>query len=495
LNKGFSRNLAYNVAGSLLPVVSAIVTVPLYLQAIGPARYGIVSISWILLGYFGFLDFGLSRASANALGRLGQASAAERAPVLMTAFYLNLGLGALGGLILFLSGDFLLRHAFSIPPGLRQETLAAFAWMVPMLPLGMVLGVASGALESRERFLLSNTMNAMGTVLGQVIPLLCVYAFGHTLAVVIPALLLARLLVVVAIIGLVVTLEWPVWPAHFHMHWARRLFGYGAWVSVSSLITPVLDTFDQILIGRMLGPVAIAHYAVPMNLALRSQVLATALARTLFPRLSREEASAGRLLATHATVSLIYGFGAVCGPAVILAGPFLNAWVGYQFGHLARPVAEVLMLGAWVNGVAFMPYNQLQAQGRPDLTAKVHAVEIVPFVLGLWWLIHIAGLPGAAWAWTLRVAADCVALLWLAKCLHGSMLRALPAAVLMALAFFIADFVDPQPLVALVLAASLCVAFLAVGVGVEPVLRGALRFAAGRVLGWSGGRFAATGAG
>jgi O-antigen/teichoic acid export membrane protein len=465
-------------------VVSALVTVPLYLHEIGAARYGIVSISWILLGYFGFLDFGLSRASANALGRLGGAPACERAPVFITAFYLNLGLGVVGGLVLYASGDFLLRHAFSIPQALRRETIAAFPWMVPMLPLGMVLGVASGALESRERFLLSNSMNALGTVLGQVLPLGCAYIFGPTLAVVIPALLLARLLVVVLIYAVAIKLEWPVWPARFHGGWARSLFGYGAWVSISSLISPVLDTFDQILIGRLLGPVAIAHYAVPMNLAIRSQVLATALARTLFPRISREDAAAGRQLTARATVALIYGFGAVCGPAVIVAGPFLDAWVGYDFARFARPVAEVLMLGAWLNGVAFMPYNQLQAQGRPDLTAKVHAAEVVPFVIGLWLLISWAGLPGAAWAWTLRVGGDCLALLWLARCLTGSIWRALPACLLMALAFFVADAVQPQPVGAVLLAAALGVAFLSCGIGVEPVLRRAGTTALARV--WGG---------
>jgi O-antigen/teichoic acid export membrane protein len=262
-------------------------------------------------------------------------------------------------------------------------------------------------------------------------------------------------------------------PLGFHLGWARKLFGYGAWVSVSSLISPVLDTFDQMLIGRMLGAVAIAHYAVPMNLSMRSQVLATALARTLFPRMSREDAASARILTAQATVSLIYGFGAVCGPAIILAGPFLDHWVGRQFAAESRPVAEILMLGAWFNGVAYMPYNQLQALGRPDLTAKVHAVEVVPFVLGLWVLIRMLGLPGAALAWTLRVSGDCIALLWLARCLERRMLRAVPAVALMAFSVMLTQTMQ------LGLAAALCwgsvvgLAFLACGVLLEPVLRNA----------------------
>ncbi len=113
MNTRFSRNLAYNVAGSLLPIVSGLVTIPFYIQMIGPAHYGIVSITWILLGYFGFLDFGLSRASANALGRLGHATPAERAPVFMTAFYLNLMLGLAGSAVLYVAGDFLRIHPAS----------------------------------------------------------------------------------------------------------------------------------------------------------------------------------------------------------------------------------------------------------------------------------------------------------------------------------------------------------------------------------------------
>ena len=70
-----------------------------------------------------------------------------------------------------------------------------------MLPLGMVLGVASGALESRERFLTSNVLQATGTILGQVLPLGCAWLFGPTLDVVIPALLIARLLSVLMSFG------------------------------------------------------------------------------------------------------------------------------------------------------------------------------------------------------------------------------------------------------------------------------------------------------
>ncbi len=430
---GVTRNFLYNLSGSAVPIASALITVPLYLSEIGTARYGVVAITWILLGYFGFLDFGLSRASANALSKLGHASSSQRAPVLVTAFCLNVGLGLVGGLILYAGANLLLFHAFRIPPDLLPELRPAVPWIAAMLPLGMVAGVAGGALDSRERFLLGSLLSSFGTVLGQVLPLICAYLIGPSLAIIVPAILLSRLLSVSIGYAVVLRIEWPVRLSDFDRRWVRRLFGYGAWVSVSSIVSPILESFDQMLIGVMLGASAIAHYAVPMNLTMRSQIIATALARTLFPRLSRLPPAEAKAVAEDAIVTLAYGFGAIIAGAILLSGPFLRLWVGAPIARVSTPVAEILLFGAWANGLAFLPYTLLQGQGRPDQTAKAHLIEIVPFLGGLSLLMHWFGLPGAALAWTLRTVGDGVLLTWMAR-VSGRLVRRMAVPTLFLLA-------------------------------------------------------------
>jgi O-antigen/teichoic acid export membrane protein len=467
--RAFSANFAYNVFGALLPLATSLGTVPFYIHQIGLARYGVVTITWVLLGYFGFLDFGLSRASANALAKLGHASPGERSPVLVTAFCCNLCLGLIGGLILYAVGHIVLLHVVKIPSSLLGETSNAYPWMAAMLPLGMLSGVATGALESRERFLLSNTLGSVGTMAGQVVPLICAYAIGPSLEVVIPATLLARLAAVSLSYAIVIKLEWPVSPFDLSLDWMRKLFAYGSWVTVSGLLNPLLDTSNQLIIGAMLGASSVAIYSVPMTLAMRSQVFATALARTLFPRNSRSTLQDAIDTTRRATISLTYGFGMVCGPAILLCGPFLRLWIGSHFAAASAEVAQILMFGAWSNGVAFLPYGFIQARGKPHITAKVGMIEVLPYFALLWFLIDHMGLDGAALAWMLRVTINCVVLFILGKCLPQNLWRLLPAVALMAGSLLITRLVPMAEVTAVVLAIIVGLAFAILAYSLDPL--------------------------
>jgi O-antigen/teichoic acid export membrane protein len=417
-------NFAINVFSAIVPLAVALVTVPIYVRHIGDARYGVLSIVWVLLGYFGFLDLGLSRAAANALARLRDAPQQARARVLVTTLILNLALGLFGSLCLAVFGSYLLQHVLNVPEALKPEITLAFPWIVGLFPLALVSGVGIGALESRERFLLANVLQVSGMSLGQILPVILAVIVSPSLAIVIPAAAMARGLTVAAILIVVYRDEGPLSLAAFDWNQAKKLLSYGGWISVTGVIGPILSSIDQFVIGSMLGVAAITHYAVPMNLVTRSQVFAGALTRTLFPRMSSVGPEEARSLASRALLSLAYGYGAICAPALILTPIFFKYWIGVDFATVAAPVAEILFFGAWINGLAFVPYGLLQSQGRPDVTGKFHAAEVLPFVGILWGLTSAYGITGAALAWSLRCAADAACLFWAAGITKRALLEA-----------------------------------------------------------------------
>ena len=98
-------------------------------------------------------------------------------------------------------------------------------------------------------------------------------------------------------------------------------------------------------------------------------------------------------------------------PPVVIAAialePFLQIWVGEDIASSAAPVGEILLMGMWVNSMAVIPFAFLQAQGRPDLPAKFHLLELVPYIGALILGLHLAGIQGAGvglgpvvWQWT-----------------------------------------------------------------------------------------------
>lgn len=454
-----------------LPFAVALVTVPLYIAHIGTARFGVLAIVWILLGYFGFIDFGLSRASTNALAKLIDGPRKERVQVLLTSLYLNLFLGLIGGAILYFAGGFLLNRLLTLGEPIATEVDVAFPWIAGMLPLALLGGMCRGAIEARERFIAVNFIDLVGYVLGQVLPLLAAMFIAPTLPIVLTAAFAARAASLLIALGYVVLTEKINTFRVFDQKRFKTFLGFGAWVSVTNIIGPFLQFLDQLLVGSVLGATAVAHYTVPMNLVSRSQIVAAALARAMFPRFSRLSSGKALDLGESATVSLGFVYGAMCAPAIILSEPFMDLWMGREFSSVATPVLELLFLGAWINGIAFIPYSLLQGQGRPDLVAKLHTWEVVPYAALLYFALGKFGLFGAALVWNVRVAVDAVLLMKLAKFRIHNLVGLIPGLVLMCASYAIIQLANIPALWTLAVGALVFLIFVACAMIVDATLR------------------------
>ncbi|MBV9287276.1 MAG: oligosaccharide flippase family protein [Hyphomicrobiales bacterium] len=425
-------NIVINLTSPAVRLAVALVTTPLYVRHVGEARYGVIWIMLVLLGYFGFMDLGLGRAATNALAKLRSAPQSERARVLLTTLILNLCFGLVGAVLLFVCGGYFVEHLLSVPESIKPEVAAAFPWMAGVFPLTLVSGVGIGALESRERFLLANILQILGMTMSQTVPVIMAIAVNPSLAVVIPAAALTQAANAVVVLTVVYRIEGPFSFRGFDRREASALLGYGGWVSVSNVVGPLLVSGDQFLIGSLLGAASVTHYAIPMTLIVRSQIFPAAVARTFFPRMSSLPHDAAGALGGRALSALAHGYAMVCGPAIILASTFFRYWIGPDFAAVAAPVAKILFFGGWMNGLAFVAFTLLQGQGRPDLTGRIHVFELLPFLAVLWVLTSTLGIVGAAIAWTLRCSVDAAIMCYAAGLGRKEILPALlPGAVLL----------------------------------------------------------------
>ena len=405
------RNTGWNLAGALFPTLISLIVLPFFLREIGLERYGILSIALVILGNFGLFDLGLGRATAQRIARQVDASPEERSQTVWTALLLNIAFGCVGMLIIGPAAALYFDRFMDLDPPLDYEARMAAFWLSAALPVAMLSGVLTGALQGRSYFAALNIVNIFSTLAMQVLPLFAAIFLSASLSVVLPAVVLARVLAIVALFVICIRAVPIGVPRLPSKNQAMEMLSFGGWVSVSSFVGPILDSLERMVIGSVAGAAAVSYFSVPMSLLRRGRIVPMALSNALFPRLAESVTSEERDRLTVKSLAVLVS---ILPPPFIVGGvllaPFLTWWIGPDFSINAAPVGQALMVGVWLNGLAVLPVSHLQAQGRPDIVAKCHLAELVPFLILLYVLVQAYGVLGAAIAWSLRSGIDALVL-------------------------------------------------------------------------------------
>ena len=97
----------------------------------------------------------------------------------------------------------------------------------------------------------------------------------------------------------------------------------------------------------------------------------------------------------------------------------VDVWINDEFAQNGYLVAQILAFGVFVNSFGHIAQVLFQGFGSPDITAKIHIVELILYVPYLWYLTDSYGIGGAALAWSIRVCISTFVLMYLAnKCLN-----------------------------------------------------------------------------
>ena len=397
-----------------------------------------LAIAWLLLGYFGLFDLGLGRATAQRIAALRDNTAGERAQTFWTALSLNVGLGVIGGLLIWPAASYFFGDVFKVEDALRPEMQAAVPWLILAVPMATLSGVLIGALQGRERFLELNLISVSGTVLFQLLPLSAAMLWGADLGVLLPTALFARLLTLIMLLERCRLHIYIGHSATFARAQAGQLLRFGGWVTVTSFAGPMMVILDRFIIGAMTGAKAVTYYTVPFQLAQRSTIISSALTSALFPRFAAVTLQEEHRLACEGLRALVVLMTPLVVAGILFLEPFLTWWIAPAFAQQATLVGQIILLGFWGNSFAIIPYAQLQARGRPDIVAKCHLAEVLPYFGLLYLGLSTLGLVGAAVAFLLRVLLDFALLAALAGVLQLTLRLLLVPSLLLMMAFMIA---------------------------------------------------------
>jgi O-antigen/teichoic acid export membrane protein len=447
-----AKNTILNLIGYGMPALVALFAIPLILAKMGTDRFGLLTLAWVLIGYLSLLDLGLGRALTKLVSeKLGEGSLPDIPKLIWTALCIMFLLSVILGTGLSLLSGWIVVHILTIPAALIEEAQFAFLLLSLFLPVVMIGIGFRGILEAYQRFDMVNSVRIPLGILTFMVPLV-VTQFTATLYVVILALLLVRLLAAaVQFLFCIRIVDGMVAGFGVNFQILGKLMGFGGWMTVSNVINPILFYVDRFFIGAFLTVGAVAFYATPGEAIINLVMVSAALMSVMFPAFSASYHVDRPRSAFLLDRSMKYIFMMIF-PIVFLVVSFafegLGIWLNEEFARNSHRVARMLAIGIFFSCLAQIPYAFVQGAGRPDLTSKLHLIELPCYIILLIPAIQWAGIDGAAFLWALRAFVDMVCMYAMAQKLLGSdKLQTAPkAAGLFSALFFLVLFSAIAPL-------------------------------------------------
>jgi O-antigen/teichoic acid export membrane protein len=466
-----AKNSVLNFLGQVLPGVIGVVTIRYIIKGLGTDAYGILSIAYIVLGYFSIFDLGLSRATVKFVAEHLSPEKIHRIPELVwTSLSLLFILGCIGGLLVAAFVPLLVTRLFKMPPSFIGQAKLSLYILCAAMPIMLGSDALRGVLEAAQRFDWVNYVKVPSSICFYLFAALAI-PFGVKVTGIVTILVLIRLATGMAYL----LLSFRVIPGlrsgfRFSREAVRPLTVFGGWVMVSNLTGPLFGYLERFMIASVLSVGMLTYYSVPFDLIAKAIIFPASLAPALFPYFSYHGGRGGSEVSDVTSRSVKYLL-LVMTPITALfcffAKDILRLWLGAQFAAQSTVVLQVLALSFFLNALAYIPYTSVQALGRPELKAILDLVALPAYALYCWWLLHKFGINGAALAKLLSAILDTGFLFlfaWRMKsfsvrdCISGPLFRALLASAGLLLTVFTFELFHPRLIVSAVL---LMLSFLA----------------------------------
>ncbi len=396
MKPGISKNVIWNLAGTLAHLLAGFVVMPFLIRHLGQTGYGLWTLVASMTSYFGVLDLGTSGSVARNLAYYRSQNDNNGVNAILNSALAILWVAAgiaivatVGVLMVFFS-------LFEVP----QDQMAAVQWAVLLvganLALSFPLSVSGGILWAYERFDLQNIIDIPVVALRTALTLYLI-GQGHGL-------------IALAIITFSTSLLQGLskWSLAFWIEprlrlgfgWVQRdavriLFDYGVWFFLLSLARTITPQIPLTLIGHWLSVAKVAVFRIPTQLVAYADGFLISATQVLTPiatslHANRKATEQQRLFLEGGKFSLLLAF-YVLVSFCWLGEPFIRRWIGAEYSSTWR-LLMILALGEFLPMSQWVSYSIILGMGKHKPLAWISLLENLT-VVTLLLLLGPADLP------------------------------------------------------------------------------------------------------
>lgn len=404
------KNSLFSFGGRVIPLFIGLVAIPILIELLGVTRFGILTLAWVFIGYSNIFDFGISRAGVKFISDcIGENKKDEIPLIFWTLTIVLLSIGGVIAFFLYVSSSNLVPIIMESNVELESEVLYVIRLVAITLPVVLIISGLNAYLTAYQSFKWISLIQVINGTLNYLAPVGILLFFDGLLPV-----MITLLLIKVFILGLYtfsirqIPVDTPSSPTFSFDH-LKELAKYGGWISVSNVLSPLIDYIDRFYIAFLIGAGVVAFFTTPMDVLLKLGIIPVSIVAVLFPvvsNLSRtNKEKAIRFTTSGVNLTLIFMFPVVV-VFILFAEELLYLWVGTEFSENSTLVAQILLIGIFLKSFTNYSVTYLHGIGKPKQTALVHLGEALIYVFLLYYAVREFELMGAAVIHSIRLAAD-----------------------------------------------------------------------------------------
>lgn len=414
-----ARNTFYNISGHAVPMVAAILVIPIIVNTLGTSRFGILHFAWMVVGCFTLFDLGIGKVTSKFVAKKIGAKQFDDIPTLIWTSQLILFLlGILLCIVMVIIVPWLDYHVLKVPDPLKPEALIVFYMLSIAIPIVINTAGLRGILEGQQRFDITSSLRIGAGLFSYLGPFFALIV-SNNLIFVVAVLLAGRIIGYIIHLVLCIKVtpmtsqrisikQKAIWPMLY----------FGSWMALTNLVHLIVSYIDRFLIGALVSLAAVAYYATPYEMVVNLFIIPGSIIKVLFPAFATSVAQDTGCTEELFDRGMKFIFISIF-PIILAIGIFaregLDFWLGSEFAQHSTMVMQVISFGVYIGSMIQPAFALIQSAGRPDLTAKL-AIVVLPFYIGIMWKsISIYGIQGAAFVWTGKQILDSVFLLVLVR--------------------------------------------------------------------------------
>lgn len=386
-----------------------IITLPFYIKYMGSETYGLIGFFTMLQSWFNILDFGLTPTIARETAKF-------KAGISDTFFYHQLFhtlssfflfTAAIGGIILFLSAEYISYHWLKVEALPLTEVIFSLQIMTISVALRWISGLYKGVISGSELLVWLSGFNTLIASLRFLVVFPILWTFGNT-----PTIFFSFQLLVVFIefSGLFFKSKsllphikiTRIFPPSIEP--IKKILQFSLSIALTSGLWILVTQTDKLIMSNLLSLEQYGYFTLAIVVASGIMLISAPISSAITPRMTKlyEEGKKEELISLYKTATQLATL--IAGSiTIILAGfskSILFLWTkNIYIAQAAAPILTLYAIGYGILVVSAFPYYLQYAIGKLKLHIIGSVIYIIILMPLLFWLTQQYGMHGAGYSW------------------------------------------------------------------------------------------------